>query len=64
MKKSMELYVDLHSADVLYGVEVHVVLDNDGVGIVVGNGGNVLDATHHTYEELGIEVKDSSNSES
>jgi len=64
MKKSIELYVDLYNADVLYGIGVHVILDDDSVGIIVSNAGNVLDATHYNYEELGIEVKELPKNES
>ena len=58
MKKTIELYVDLYNANVLYGVGVNVIFNNDSVDIVVGDEGNVLDATTHSYEELGIEVKE------
>jgi len=58
MKKTTELYVDLSGVNSLYGISVSVILDKDSMGIVVGNEGNVLDATHYTYEELGIEVKE------
>jgi hypothetical protein len=58
MKKSIELYVDLYNADVLYGVGISVEFDNDSVSIVVGNDGDVLDATTYSYKELGIEVKE------
>ena len=63
MKKSIELYVDLYNANVLYGVGVNVVFNDDSVSIVAGNGGNVIDAAHYTYKELGIEVKESPDSE-
>ena len=58
MKKTIELNVNTSDMDVLYGIGVHVVLDNDSVGIIVSNAGNVLDATHYAYEELGIDVKE------
>ena len=63
MKKTVELNVDTSDIVDMFGIGVHVVLDDDSLGIVVSNGGNVLDATSYTYEELGIEVKDSPSSE-
>ena len=59
MKKTVELSVDTSDIVDMFGIGVHVILDNDSLGIVVSNGGNVLDATSYTYEELKIEVKDS-----
>tara|TARA_Y100000593_G_C4121864_1_gene243105 strand:- start:342 stop:536 length:195 start_codon:yes stop_codon:yes gene_type:complete len=59
MKKTVELSVDTSNMIDMFGIGVHVILDNDSLGIVVSNGGNVLDATSYTYEELKIEVKDS-----
>ena len=59
MKKTVELRVDTSDIVDMFGIGVHIVLDDDSLGIVVSNGGNVLDATHFTYEELKIEVKDS-----
>ena len=59
MNKTVELSVDTSDIVDMFGIGVHVILDNDSLGIVVSNGGNVLDATHFTYEELKIEVKDS-----
>ena len=59
MKKTLELNVDTSDMVDMFGIGVHIVLDDDSLGIVVSNGGNVLDATHFTYEELKIEVKDS-----
>ena len=59
MKKTVELSVDTSDIVDMFGIGVHVILDNDSLGIVVSNGGNVLDATRYTYEELKIEVKDS-----
>ena len=59
MKKTLELSVDTSDIVDMFGIGVHIVLDDDSLGIVVSNGGNVLDATHFTYEELKIEVKDS-----
>ena len=59
MKKTVELSVDTSDMIDMFGIGVHVILDNDSLGIVVSNGGNVLDATSYTYEELKIEVKDS-----
>ena len=56
--KTIELYVDLYNADVLYGVGINVIFGNDSVSIVVGNEGSVIDAAHYSYEELGIEVKE------
>jgi len=58
MKKNIELYVDLYNVGVLYGVGINIMFDDDSVGVVVGNEGNVLDATTYSYEELGIEVKE------
>ena len=58
MKKTIELQVNTLDVDVSYGIGVHVILDDDSVGIIVSNAGNVLDATHYAYEELGIEVKE------
>ena len=52
MKKTVELSVDTSDIVDMFGIGVHVILDNDSLGIVVSNGGNVLDATHFTYEEL------------
>ena len=63
MKKTIELSVDPSWMVDILGMGVSVTLDDDSVGIVVSNGGNVLDATRYTYEELGIEVKDSLSSE-
>ena len=59
MKKTVEQSVDTSDIVDMFGLGVHVILDNDSLGIVVSNGGNVLDATSYTYEELKIEVKDS-----
>tara|TARA_B100000029_G_scaffold360104_2_gene352998 strand:+ start:1570 stop:1764 length:195 start_codon:yes stop_codon:yes gene_type:complete len=59
MKKTVELSVDTSNMIDMFGIGVYVILDNDSLGIVVSNGGNVLDATSYTYEELKIEVKDS-----
>ena len=59
MKKTVELSVDTSDIVDMFGIGIHVILDNDSLGIVVSNGGNVLDATSYTYEELKIEVKDS-----
>jgi hypothetical protein len=58
MKKTIELRISTFDMDVSYGMGVHVTLDDDSVGIIVSNAGNVLDATHYAYEELGIEVKE------
>ena len=56
--KTIELYVDLYNANVLYGIGINIVFDDDSVNIVVGDEGNVIEATHYSYEELGIEVKE------
>jgi hypothetical protein len=64
MKKTIELRVNTSDMEVLYGIGVHVILDDDSVGIIVSNAGNVLDATHYNYEELGIEVKELPKNES
>jgi predicted RNA-binding protein Jag len=64
MKKTIELYVDLSSVNLLPGISINVTLDTDSMGIVVGNEGSVLDAAHYEYQELGIEVKESPNKES